>query len=140
MRSFLLPLLPLLLVPVTSAAQSTLIVDVVLNKPDAGGQLMLLLCPTKEAYDTDKGCVPRVVKADGRTVSITCADLKPGTYAVKVFHDINSDRKLNTNWVGWPQEPFGFGNDAPIKMGPPSFEAAAVPVKEGRQTTRVNLR
>jgi len=46
MRTLLLLLLPLLL-PITMAAQSTLIVDVVLNKPEAGGQLMLLLCPSK---------------------------------------------------------------------------------------------
>ncbi|MEZ4755762.1 MAG: DUF2141 domain-containing protein [Flavobacteriales bacterium] len=137
--------IPLLLatlvtLPFVTQAQGTLTVEVVLNKPEAGGQLMLLLCPSKEAYDKDEGCTPRIVKADGRTVRITFTDVTPGTYAVKVFHDINSDRKLNTNWVGWPQEPFGFGNDAPIKMGPPSFEAAAVQVKAGAQTTRVNLR
>jgi uncharacterized protein (DUF2141 family) len=126
--------------PMATTAQGTLTVEVVLNKPEAGGQLMMLLCPSKEAYDKDEGCVPRMVKADGSTVRVTFTDVKPGTYAVKVFHDINSDRKLNTNWVGWPQEPFGFGNDAPIKMGPPSFEAAAVQVKAGVQTTRVNLR
>lgn len=133
-------LLSFLLGPWAASAQSTLQVDVVLNKPDAGGQLMMLLCGSAAAYDTDEGCIPKMVKADGRTVRVTFTDLKPGTYAVKVFHDINSDRKLNTNWVGWPQEPFGFGNDAPIKMGPPSYEAAAVQVKAGVQTTRVNLR
>jgi uncharacterized protein (DUF2141 family) len=121
-------------------AQGTLNVEVVLNKPEAGGQLMMLFCPSKEAYDKDEGCVPRIVKADGRTVRVTFTDVRPGTYAVKVFHDINSDRKLNTNWVGWPQEPYGFSNDAPVNMGPPSFKAAAVAVKDGAQTTRINLR
>lgn len=121
-------------------AQSTLNVDVVLNKPDAGGHLMLLLCPSKEAYDEEVGCVERKVKADGRTVRINFTNLKPGTYAVKVFHDINSDGELNTSWVGWPQEPFGFSNDAPVNMGPPSFKLAAITVKEGAQTSRINLR
>ena len=121
-------------------AQSTLHVEVVLTKPDAGGQLMMLLCPSKESYDNDKGCAPKVVKAEGRTVRVTYTDVKPGTHAVKVFHDINSDRVLNTSWVGWPQEPYGFSNDAPVTMGPPSFKAATVVVKVGVQTTRVNLR
>jgi uncharacterized protein (DUF2141 family) len=137
--------IPLLLailfaLPIAAKAQGTLTVEVVLNKPEAGGQLMMLLCPSKEAYDKDEGCIPKMVKADGRTVRVTFTDVKPGTYAVKVFHDINSDRKLNTSWVGWPQEPYGFSNDAPVSMGPPSFKAAAVTVKEGGQTTRINLR
>jgi uncharacterized protein (DUF2141 family) len=139
MRNALL-LASLLALPIATTAQGTLTVEVVLNKPEAGGQLMMLFCPSKEAYDKDEGCTPRIVKADGRTVRVTFTDVKPGTYAVKVFHDINSDRKLNTNWVGWPQEPYGFSNDAPVNMGPPSFKAAAVTVKDGAQTTRINLR
>jgi uncharacterized protein (DUF2141 family) len=126
--------------PIGAKAQGTLTVEVVLNKPESGGQLMMLLCPSKEAYDKDEGCMPKMVKADGRTVRVTFTDLKAGSYAVKVFHDINSDRKLNTSWVGWPQEPYGFSNDAPVNMGPPSFKAAAVIVKDGVQTTRINLR
>ncbi|MCU0320721.1 MAG: DUF2141 domain-containing protein [Flavobacteriales bacterium] len=134
-------LLLLLFVPsLAASAQSTLNVEVVLNKPDAGGNLMLLLCPSEAAYDKDEGCTPKMVKADGRTVRVTFTDVKPGTYAVKVFHDINSDRKLNTSWVGWPQEPYGFSNDAPVNMGPPSFKLAAITVKEGVQTSRINLR
>ena len=101
---------------------------------------MMLLCPSKETYDSEKGCTPRTVKADGRTVRVTFPDVKPGTYAVKVFHDMNSDGKLNTSWVGWPQEPYGFSNDAPVNMGPPSFKLAAITVKEGAQTARIALR
>jgi len=130
----------LLLLPVMARAQSTLHVEVIMNKPEAGGQLMMLLCPSKEAYDKETGCVPKVVKADGRTVRVTFPDVKPGTYAVKVFHDINSNGKLDTSWIGWPQEPYGFSNDAPVNMGPPSFKLAAITVKEGAQTSRINLR
>ncbi len=101
---------------------------------------MLLLCSSKQAYDDELGCVQRRVKADARTVRFTFTDLTPGTYAVKVFHDINSDAELNTSWVGWPQEPYGFSNDAPVNMGPPPFKLAAITVKEGAQTSRINLR
>lgn len=133
-------LLPLLLLPALVRGQSTLNVEVILNKPDAGGQLMMLLCPSKEAYDDEKGCIPKVVKADGRTVRVSFPDVKPGTYAVKVFHDINSNGELDTSWIGWPQEPYGFSNDAPVNMGPPSFKLAAITVTEGAQTARINLR
>lgn len=133
-------LLPALLCFCTAQAQSTLNVEVILNKPDAGGQLMMLLCPSKEAYNDETGCTPRIVKADGRTVRVAFPDIQPGTYAVKVFHDINSNGKLDTSWIGWPQEPYGFSNDAPVNMGPPSFKLAAITVKEGAQTARIALR
>lgn len=133
-------LLPLLLIPALVRSQSTLNVEVILNKPEAGGQLMMLLCPSKEAYDDEQGCTPKVVQADGRTVRVTFTDVAPGTYAVKVFHDVNSNGKLDTSWIGWPQEPYGFSNDAPVNMGPPSFKLAAITVKEGAQTSRINLR
>lgn len=133
-------LLPLLLFPALVHAQSTLNVEVILNEPEAGGRLMMLLCPSKEAYDEQTGCLQKMEKAEGRTVRVTFPDVKPGTYAVKVFHDINSNGELDTSWIGWPQEPYGFSNDAPVNMGPPSFKLAAITVKEGAQTARINLR
>lgn len=123
-----------------SLAQSPLNIEVILNKPDAGGTLRLALCPNKEAYDTEKGCRTTSVAAIGRTVRCSFDDVTPGTYAVKVFHDINDDGKLNTSWIGWPQEPYGFSNDAPVNMGPPSFKLAAITIGERPQTTRIQMR
>ena len=120
--------------------QSPLTVEVILNEPEAGGTLRLALCPSKEAYDTEKGCETLSLPANGRTVRCSFGSVKPGTYAVKVFHDINSDGELNTSWIGWPQEPYGFSNDAPVNMGPPSFKLASITVGEKPLTTRVQMR
>lgn len=58
-------------------------------------------------------------------VLISLADLPPGKYAVSVFHDLDGDAELATNFIGFPKEPFGFS--APMgKFGPPKFEEAAV--------------
>lgn len=121
-------------------AQQTLNVEVILNKPDAGGVLRVALCPDKASYDSETGCKLASVSADGRSVRATFKDLAPGTYAVKVFHDINADEKLNTSWIGWPQEPYGFSNDAPVNMGPPSFKLAAFAMPEREHTIRIALR
>ncbi len=122
------------------SAQATLSVEVILNEPEAGGTLRLALCSSKEAYDTEKGCETLSVPANGRTVRCSFGSVKPGTYAVKVFHDINSDGELNTSWIGWPQEPYGFSNDAPVNMGPPSFKLAAITVGDKPLTTRIQMR
>ncbi len=123
-----------------SWAQSALSVEVILNEPEAGGTLRLALCPSKESYETEKGCETLSVPAIGRTVRCSFGTVKPGTYAVKVLHDINNDGELNTSWVGWPQEPYGFSNDAPVNMGPPSFKLAAITVGEKPLTTRIQMR
>jgi uncharacterized protein (DUF2141 family) len=54
-------------------------------------------------------------------------DIPPGTYALAVIHDENSNGKLDTNWLGIPTEGYGFSNDAKGSLGAPSFSAASFP-------------
>ena len=56
--------------------------------------------------------------------SVTFEQIPYGTYAIKIFHDENSNGELDTNFVGFPKESFGFSNDAMGKFGPPTFEQA----------------
>ncbi len=62
-----------------------------------------------------------------RATKATCdfADIAPGTYALAVIHDENRDGELAINWMGKPQEGYGFSNDAKGTLGAPSFEAAS---------------
>lgn len=53
--------------------------------------------------------------------------IPPGTYALAVIHDENSNGKLDTNLVGMPTEGYGFSNNAKALIGTPSFSAAAFP-------------
>jgi uncharacterized protein (DUF2141 family) len=52
-------------------------------------------------------------------------DIPPGTYALAVIHDEDSNGKLNTNWLGIPTEGYGFSNDARGLLGPATFSAAS---------------
>lgn len=127
-------------VPTRAQSGTTLTVTVILNEPDAGGVLHIAYCPDKRAYETEEGCTVLDLEATGHIVSGTFQDLAPGSCAVKVFHDIDRNGKLNTSWIGWPQEPYGFSNDAPVNMGPPSYKMAMLTLKEGPNTTRIALR
>ncbi len=122
------------------SGQASLKVSIILNKPDAGGVLRVALSPNAQAYKTEVGCTLISVPATGRVVTATFENVKIGTCAVKVFHDINSDNELNTSWIGWPKEPYGFSNDAPVNMGPPSYKLAMINVKEGVNAVRISLR
>jgi uncharacterized protein (DUF2141 family) len=54
-------------------------------------------------------------------------DIPPGTYALGVIHDENTNGKLDTNWLGVPTEGYGFSNDAKALLSAPSFSAAGFP-------------
>ena len=45
-------------------------------------------------------------------------------YAVHVFHDLDSNGKMKTNFIGIPREPTGVSNEAKGKFGPPKFKDA----------------
>lgn len=66
----------------------------------------------------------KIVKVTGNEAKIVFENLKPGDYAVSVFHDENENEKLDSGFMGIPNEPYGFSNDAMGTFGPPSFEKA----------------
>ena len=52
----------------------------------------------------------------------TIKDLPVGEYAVAIFHDKNSDKICNTNFLGIPKEGFGFSKNFKPKLSSPDFE------------------
>jgi uncharacterized protein (DUF2141 family) len=61
----------------------------------------------------------------------------PGTYAISVFHDQNSNGKLDTKFLGIPREGVGASNNAKGHFGPPKFRAAAFHFAGGRLELRI---
>jgi uncharacterized protein (DUF2141 family) len=59
---------------------------------------------------------------------ISLADLPPGSYALAIIHDENSNKKLDT-FVGIPREGVGFSENPPIRFGAPSFRASRFTVE-----------
>ena len=63
----------------------------------------------------------------------------PGRYALSLFHDENSNGKLDTLML-MPREGFGFSRDAPVRFGPPKFSAAEFTVSGAAQRQTVRMR
>jgi uncharacterized protein (DUF2141 family) len=63
-----------------------------------------------------------------------------GHYAVAIYHDENANRDFDRTLVGYPDEGFGFSNDAPTSVGLPSFEEVRFPVRDGDNTIRITTR
>src|SRR6478735_9758764 len=71
----------------------------------------------------------KIVKASATETNVVFDNLKPGEYAVSVIHDLNENKELDKGFMGIPQEPYGFSNDARGKFGPPSYEDSKLVVK-----------
>ncbi|WP_230530359.1 DUF2141 domain-containing protein [Microvirga roseola] len=72
-------------------------------------------------------------------VEFRVRNVKPGAYAIAVFHDVNCNRRLDRNFIGLPSEPYGFSNDVG-RRGPPSFGAARIVVREPTTTVVIPIR
>ena len=66
-----------------------------------------------------------VIKVRHTQARCDFADIPPGTYALAVIHDENSNGRLDTNWLGIPMEGYGFSTDVKGSLGAPSFAAAS---------------
>lgn len=62
------------------------------------------------------------VKVDKNTAVLTITDLPKGEYAVTMYHDENSDDKMNTNLIGIPKEAYGFSNNIQPRMSAPKYK------------------
>lgn len=67
----------------------------------------------------------RVVPARTGKVALYFEDLPFGTYAVAVIHDLNGNRRVDTNLLGIPKEGYGFSNNARSLFRAPRFHEAA---------------
>lgn len=94
------------------------------------GQGKVRVALEKSAKDFDSGSfdtpkyLSRVEDAKGDSVSVTFPAVPYGTYAIKTFQDLDGDGKLKTGFMGAPEEPWGFSNDATGFMGPADFSDA----------------
>lgn len=66
-------------------------------------------------------------------------DLPAGDYAFVAYQDIDRNKVMKTNFIGYPKEPWGISNNPRILFGPPSFAESKVRVS-ANQTTTVSIR
>jgi uncharacterized protein (DUF2141 family) len=87
-------------------------------------------------FPNGRSVVTRNVPARTGEMTVVLEGLTPGPYALALHHDENANGKMDTSLLGLPQEGYGFSNDAPVFLGAPPFDAAAVILpEEGRSIT-----
>lgn len=81
----------------------------------------------------------RLVLPAGEPLVLAFEGVAPGRYAIALLHDENENGTADRAAFMIPKEGFGFSRDAKVRMGPPSFDAAAFEVGSTpvRQTIRM---
>jgi len=63
---------------------------------------------------------------NAQVMQVLIADLPYNGYGIVLFHDLNSDKVCNLNFMGIPKESYGFSNNVKPMLKAPSFESTKV--------------
>ena len=103
------------------------------------GHVLVAICTHAEFLKEHCG-FKGSTEAQPGTVPVRVAGVPPGTYAVQAWHDENDNGRIDRDLLGIPTEGIGFSRNAPIRLGPPSFEDAAFTVEASGARTALKLR
>jgi len=141
-RFFLILAIGLFLVPASSAyAQSGTITVEVIGINEIEGQISIGLHNDESSFpNKGKVFMGAKVKVTRNTLSYTFRDVPFGIYAVGLYHDSNSNGRLDKNFMGIPTEGYAFSNNRFGIFGkPPVFEKASFELK-GNQTIQITMK
>ena len=104
------------------------------------GDCWFALDNSKEVYESeDSVFIGKILPIINNEVLLTIDSLKYGHYAIKVFHDENSNGELDSNLLGIPSEDYGFSNDASGWFGPPRWEKAMFLLNQREMTIEISI-
>ena len=103
------------------------------------GEVLVSLADSRDNYESDDGGFRKAaIKASGGTATTTFESLPYGEYAIKIFHDENSNEEFDIGWTG-PEERYGFSNDARGMMGPPDWDEVKFSLAQPALTVNVTV-
>tara|TARA_R110002072_G_scaffold202443_4_gene360239 strand:+ start:1131 stop:1586 length:456 start_codon:yes stop_codon:yes gene_type:complete len=99
---------------------ATVTIEIIITKYNKGA-IFLAMYDSEESYmeDTYRTAKAKVVN---NKATIIFEDVAKGVYAFSLFHDLNENKKLDTNFLGIPKEPYGFSKGEKGSFGPPKYE------------------
>jgi uncharacterized protein (DUF2141 family) len=119
--------------PMVNSNTATIIIDPII---EGKGNLSIGIYNSAESFPKNgHAAYAKDVKAIKGTQKIEFTNLPDGNYAIAVFHDLNSNKKLDKNFFGVPSEPYGFSNNVKHAISAPTFDESKVTIKGGHNLT-----
>lgn len=101
------------------------------------GQVKIAMFNSAATWLGDHPKYNATIDVDSQAVSWKLNDIPYGDYGIAVFHDENKNGKMDKNFLGIPQEAYGFSNNMRVTFGPPGWDKAKFTVKN--PTTEVSI-
>ena len=104
------------------------------------GYIQLNLFNTEQGFpDSDESALKKLrVKVINGENSLSIPNLSFGSYAISVYHDQNSNGKMDTNFFGIPKEPVGISNN--VSGGSvPDFQDAKFELNVTKKVVKIHL-
>lgn len=121
-------------------AQSNPLEVRVTNIKEKKGFMMLAVYNEKEVFlSTDALTSRKVAVPPAGDVVFYLEPLPYGEYAISVYHDVNSNGDLDTNFIGIPKEPYGFSNNDLGLMGIPKYDKSVFAYTEDIKFIEIEL-
>lgn len=112
-----------------------------LEEDEIKGEMRVAVFNSEEKYNKKEEPLYAVVlNVDADSISWSVNELPYGNYAIAVYHDKNTNGKLDTNLLGIPKESYGFSNDARGRFGPASWEDASFRVDAKGVNHRIKIK
>lgn len=123
----------------TPARAATLTVDIQ-SLRSVKGDVHITLCDNRKCYEQRKNWRDRkVIPVTDKAVQVSFENLTPGEYAIMVFHDEDQDSSFDKNFLGFPQEGFGFSRDARPVFDAPIYESVYLTLGSQNLQTEINM-
>ncbi len=120
----------------SNAADLTVKVEGVRNSK---GQVRLAVFDNVGEFPGGIELLGRDVPSTRGSVVVHFNNINQGKYAIAIHHDENNDGEMNTNFIGLPEEGYGFSNNAKVFFSPPSFKSAAFSVQSLDKVVRLKI-
>ena len=84
----------------------------------------------------------RVMWQAADTKGVTCrySDVPEGSYAVSIGHDLNGNKRVDTNFVGLPTEQWGVSRNVRPRLRAPRFDEAAFKVDADAKEVVIDIK
>lgn len=109
--------------------------------PKKGGSLRVAVFNNAGSFLEPKGFyAAQAPNINGQTSMTVDFDLPHATYAVTTYQDFNSNRRIDQNSLGIPQEPYDMSNNPNVKWRAPSYNECKFVFSETERTIYLQLR
>ncbi|MES0490690.1 MAG: DUF2141 domain-containing protein [Leptospirales bacterium] len=116
-----------------NASLNASIIVKVKNIQDIKGNLMVAVYRNQSELEKRIQFKEYKLNVQSKEMTFEISDVDSGEYMIAIFHDVNSNEKLETNFFGIPTEPYGFSLNQMGRFGP-SFEKSKF-VYDGKSIT-----